>query len=546
MTGWALAALAVIPAIGLATDAGAQRAPQARSSATGDSMRTAAVTYISGQSVYVGAGRTDGVREGSTLEVLRGGALIATVRAAFLSSHSSSGEIVSSTAAPVVGDTVRYRPVLEEQSLADTNATVELQSRAPTLPRRMPIRGHVGLRLLSTSQPGAANGGAYTQPSADVHVEGTNLGPTSVGFVIDGRSRQTIGPSAAQASAFDQRTLVYEASVSATHQSSGARVSVGRQYSTALSSVSLFDGVTAEVNRPRWGIGLFGGMQPDVSTMNFSTDIRETGGYVQLHNVPESDLPWSITTGAVDSRDLGQLNREFGFVQASLNSRRVSLFASQEVDVNRGWKRAAGEPAVNPTSTFGMLSIRPVDELTFQAGIDNRRNVRLYRDYISPETEFDDAFRQGVWGGATVTLRQRIRIGGDARVSQGGPAGSASYYTGSFGIGPVSQLGIDARVRSTSFRTDRANGWLHAWSASVEPAGLVRLEINGGMRTESAAGFTSADSLSSAATLPNDRWIGGSVDLNLGRSWYALISATRDASGADLTNQFYVGLVLRF
>ena len=66
----------------------------------------------------------------------------------------------------------------------------------------------------------------------------------------------------------------------------GARLSVGRQYSAALSSVSLFDGVTAELNRSRWGLGPFGGLQPDASTMGYSSDIREAGAYVQLHNDP--------------------------------------------------------------------------------------------------------------------------------------------------------------------------------------------------------------------------------------------------------------------
>jgi hypothetical protein len=540
---WLIAALsgALVPG------AAAQRAPEPRSAATSDSLRTALVTYISGQSVYVGAGRADGVREGTAIEVRRAGTVIATIRAEYLSSHSSSGSIVSSTDAPAVGDTVRYRPTIDQRATPIADSTVTLQSRAPGPPWRQPVRGHVGVRYVSISQPGAAGGAALAQPSADVHVEGSNVGGTSLGFVIDGRSRRTIGASAMLVSPIDQRTLVYEASISATQQRSGARVSIGRQYSTALSSVSLFDGMTAEINQPRWGLGLFGGTQPDVSTMDFSTDIREAGGYVQIHNRPEADVPWSVTTGAVDSRDLGQLNREFGFAQLSLNASKVSLFATQEVDVNRGWKRTAGEPAVSPTSTFGLLSIRPTDELTIQAGVDNRRNVRLYRDYISPETEFDDAFRQGVWGGATLTLRQRVRIGGDVRVSRGGPAGAASYYTGSLGFGPLTRAGLDVRVRSTSFETDGASGWLHAWSASVDPAGAVRLEVDGGLRTQrAAAGFTSSDTTGAAARLPDARWIGGSIDVSLGRSWYALLSGTRDGSGVDVTNQLYAGLVFRF
>ena len=525
----------------------AQQAPAPRAAAPSDSTRMAVVTYISGQSVYVGAGRADGVREGMSLDVLRNKAVIATIRATFLSSHSSSGEIVASTSAPVVGDSVRYRPVLDQQTVAGGDSTQPVaESRSRTPSWRRPVRGHIGLRYLSISQPNVPNTTALTQPSADVHVEGTNVGGTSLGFVIDGRSRHTVGARDAQTSALDQRTLVYEASISATHQRSGARLSVGRQYSPALASVSLFDGVTAELNRPRWGLGLFGGMQPDVSTMAYSSAIRESGGYVQVHAAPEQTVPWSVTTGAVSSSDVGEINREFGFAQVSVNSRVVSFYATQEVDVNRGWKRAAGEPAVSPTSTFGFVSIRPNELLSIQGGFDNRRNVRLYRDYVSPETEFDDAFREGVWGGADLTIHQTIRIGGNARMSRGGATGSADYYTGSLGVGPLSRVGLEARARTTSFRTDRAAGWLHAWSAAVDPAGVVRLEINGGLRTQRAASPVSAGSPLPVSALPDVRWIGANVDVNLGRSWYALLSGTRDGSGADLTNQIYAGLVLRF
>ena len=46
--------------------------------------------------------------------------------------------------------------------------------------------------------------------------------------------------------------------------------------------------------------------------------------------------------------------------------------------------------------------------------------------------------------------------------------------------------------------------------------------------------------------LSQPRWIGASIDVGIGRSWYVLASATRDGSGDDLTNQLYWSLVFRF
>ena len=59
--------------------------------------RTAAVTYLAGTSVYVGAGRDAGVAEGTLLTVFRGAATIATLKVVFLSSRQASCEVVSAT-----------------------------------------------------------------------------------------------------------------------------------------------------------------------------------------------------------------------------------------------------------------------------------------------------------------------------------------------------------------------------------------------------------------------------------------------------------------
>ena len=526
------------------------RAQQAASRMPIDSTRKAVVTYISGQSIYLSAGRLDGVREGLLLEVFRGAGVVAYARATFLASHSSSAEVVPGTGVPVVGDSVRYVPAKDNAVVAAATESAPVRGRpaAPAAYWRRHIRGHVGLRYMTVSQPGLPDrAGWLQQPSGDVRIEGTSLAGGLLGFVIDSRSRGTIGSREMLASPLDKSTLIYQAALSVTHQQSGARLSIGRQYSPALGSIGLFDGATAELNRARWGAGLFNAMQPDVATMQLSSNIREAGGYVQVHSRPGGASPWSVTMGGIGSRDSGQLNRQFGFTQVTLSSRLLSLYATQEIDFNSGWKRTAGEPAVTPTSTFASVSVRPLEELSIQAGADNRRNVLLYRDYVNPVTAFDDAFRQGVWGGASYSLPRRLRAGLDARLSQGGAAGKAEQFTGSLGIGPVLAQRLDVRLRSTSYRTERTTGWMHAVTAGADPIDLLHVEVNSGVRTQrvrDAAGagtpFTTLNALSDGG------WFGASVDLNVGRSWYVLVSGTRDNVGLDPTNLLYCSLIFRF
>ncbi|MGZ3331419.1 MAG: hypothetical protein ACXU9O_10000 [Gemmatimonadaceae bacterium] len=546
MTRTVVAMLSAALAFTAMEAAGAQQVPVSAAPPAKDSTRMATVTYISGTSVYAGAGRLDGVREGMVLEVLRAGSVIARANVAFLASHSSSSEIVWSATPPAVGDSVRFHPAAAESvAIVTDSAPVRPASRAETAAWRRPIRGHVGVRYLSVSQPGSPGTASLGQPSADVRIEGTHLAGGAVGFMIDGRARTTVGPRDSTVNALDQHMQVYQASISLGQQGSGARISVGRQYSPALASAGLFDGVTAELNGARWGMGVFNATQPDVATMAFSSAIREAGGYVQAHSGPEG-TPWSLTAGGVASRDSGQLNRQFGFAQLTVSSRVMTLYAMQEVDFNSGWKRAAGEAAVTPTTTFASVSLRPVDALSFHAGVDNRRNVLLYRDYVNAVTAFDDAFREGVWGGANLLL-PAIRIGADARVSQGGPAGKADQVSGSLGIGPLLPKRIDLRLRSTRYRTERTTGWLHAWTAGADPFDVLHVELNGGVRTQrvadplvSATGFTPLNALSDGG------WLGASVDLSVGRSWYMLVSGTRDRVGLDRTQVVYCSVMLRF
>jgi hypothetical protein len=279
-------------------------------------------------------------------------------------------------------------------------ADAATRSTARTL-RDMGVRGRIGVRYLVVAESDSGSS-RFHQPAADIRIDGTRIGGSALGISVDARGRRTISsrPDSAR-SRTASRTYVYQMSLSAS-MPGGARVAVGRQFSEAFANVSLYDGVSAEVNRAHWGTGLFAGTQPAPSTMGYSTDVREYGTYVQAHDAGAGSGRWAFTLGAIGSYHAADPNREFAFGQLVMSSRHASLFATQEVDYNRGWKTAAGERAVQPTSTYLSAQLRPSESFTLYGGFDSRRNVRLWRDLANPETEFDDRFRQGVWGGLSV------------------------------------------------------------------------------------------------------------------------------------------------
>ena len=505
----------------------------------------AAVTYVTRQSAYVGAGARDGLWHGSRVVVLRNGAVIAELKVKFLSSHSAACDIVSSTVPVKVADSVRFSKMPPERV-----TVAKAQDAGPPPPsslRRMGINGRVGVSYqIVNGQAGAA--GKISQPALNLNLFGANVGGSPFSFAIDTRTRTTYSTTPDGITSTDQLTRVYQAALTWADARSGAHVTVGRQYASALSSVSLFDGATAEFMKQHWSFGAFGGTQPDALTMGYSGQIKEYGAYVQLHQSLVTPVSgpvgprWSITTGGIGSYDGGQLNREFMFLQGFYSDRRLTLFVTQEVDYNRGWKTAAGEPTIAPTSTFATAQVQLASFASLYAGFDNRRNARLYRDYVSPETTFDDAYREGMWSGLSITPVNFLRVGGDARLTSGGTSGTANAYTGWLAADRGLPMQGTIRLRATRYTSVTTDGWLYAGSLGFSPAWRLRFEFNGGLRQEVDP------RLDSAGTAPQTtvRWFGANADVGLSRSWYLLFSAMRTAGGIESNDQFYASLSYRF
>jgi hypothetical protein len=231
------------------------------------------------------------------------------------------------------------------------------------------------------------------------------------------------------------------------------------------------------------------------------------------------------------------VNREFLYLQGHYIGPRLSLYLAEEVDYNRGWKAEAGEDTVSPTSTFFSLNYRMGRVASLRAGYDNRRNVRLYRDRVTPETEFDDAYRQGVWAGTLFNLRDRVQLGLDARTNGGGEVGDADSYTLTVGLPRLlGRAGVG--TRTTRYASEIAEGWLQSLTVGVPAGSRVNLDLTVGVRDET--------NLANPALDDRIVWYGLDVDVGLGRRWYALLSLERSQGTIDEVDQAYLSLTYRF
>ena len=513
----------------------------------------ARVTYVSGTSVYIDAGQRNGLTEGATLDVSRNGSSVARLRVRFLSPGRSQCDVLTAVSALMVGDTVRYvRQTAAAPPARDTMPAV-MPTTAPRaeviVARSQALHGRVGLRYLGAWQRDSGSA-QLAQPASDIRIDGTLPGMPSVDVSIDARARQT-RTIAIDGVVLPSRTstLVYQ-SWMAWRAPAGTQLRLGRQYSSELSSVSLFDGALLAMDRTHFSVGAFGGTQPDVETMGYSTRVREYGVYAIARATPWTATSATVSAGAVSSYDAGQVDRDFAFAAASWSDGILSFNAMQELDYNRGWKRAVGEPTVTPTSTYASLRIRALDALAVYAGYDSRRSVRLYRNYVSPATAFDDTYRTGVWGGVFAEPTRRTSASVDFRHSKGGPSsstgsgtGSADIVTASASVRDLWYAALAARGRTSYYRSPAASGWLHAVTLSGNPVETVQLDIGGGLRRDVPAAGTASAAISDRLTV---RWVEVGLDFAVARSWYVQLTGSRERGGWEASDQLYWALSYRF
>ena len=504
---------------------------------TTDSTRLAwtTVTYLTGNSVYLDAGSKAGLAEGARVEVVRAGVVIAELTVAYISSNRSSCTIVRSTQTPAIGDSARFTatvPRAAPMGVAAAAPNVASTSRTRSVGH---LRGRIGTRYFQTRYMSDVNS-SVTQPALDARIDGQQLGGSPLGLTVDIRANRTRrATSSGEIQAGDTR--VYQAAVHLDGTMGPGRISLGRQFATALSPVGLFDGVAADYTWRHTGAGLFAGSQPDAATFGYSSEIREYGAWFRLHNAPGEPGVWSLTTGAIGSYARDAVNREFLYVQGLFVNRVFSLYASQEVDYNRGWKADAESTTTTPTATFATARVALGPALSVHAGYDNRRSVRLYRDFLSPELEFDDTFRQGMWAGTQLSLGHLL-AGFDARTSSGGTSGTSDSWTASAGLTRLTPIGAGVRFRATRYSGALLEGELRSASFEIQPGGRFRLDLNGGTRRD----VRPLDGVE-PTTL---RWLGADFDIGIGRSLYLTLSTYRERGPDGRMMQNFGSLSYRF
>jgi hypothetical protein len=395
------------------------------------------------------------------------------------------------------------------------------------------LRGRVGARYLAVIDRTSARQ-SFHQPALDLRLDGRNVGGGDLDLSVDVRTRQTYRISPDGEASNEGRSRVYRANAAWVPFDRRLSFTVGRQLSQEHPALGIFDGGSLVLRMSSWSVGVLSGSQPDESDFGYSDAIRDHGGFVQVRSAPGSGTSWSTTIGAIASYAGSEINREYLSLQSALGAGRLSAYVSQDVDWNRDWRLEAEGESVSLTNTYATARLRVAGQTSLNVGYDNRRNVRLYRDYVSPETEFDDAYRQGYWGGIDQRFARAYRVSARVKRSTGGTAGTADSWT----LGAAAQWRVALRARSTRYYNQLVRGWVHSGAASTQLGPSLRVEVGGGLRDETNA--------TPGVSGQYVRWYNSLVDYALGRSWYASASFERSMAGPDASDQIHSMINYRF
>jgi hypothetical protein len=239
----------------------------------------------------------------------------------------------------------------------------------------------------------------------------------------------------------------------------------------------------------------------------------------------------------VTSSQEGEVNRDFLFLGGSWQRPRLSLHLAQEVDIARGWRQGVLPGTLSLTSTFVSARFDVTPIVLARAGYDARRSVPLYRDRTTPETEFDDALREGGWLGASVRPRPELRLDADVRRRQGESTPTLTAWNAGVeylvrGRRPLRLRARAALADAEEVQTTLFSGGFE-WSATRD----VTFGAGGGVRT------TTDDRSDFREEAP---WWNLEADWTISRGWSAAGSYERENGDAGSIRLARLGGAYRF
>jgi hypothetical protein len=415
----------------------------------------AAITYISGSSAYIGAGKEQRLVVGDTVTFEKAGRAAGRGVVTAVSAHSSLVPFEGTGAIPAVGDSVTIRLWRMPEPLSpmrSVRAAVAEASGPPAISGRIAMQ-YFGMR--------SADGFSTSMPTVMANVTMPGLFGSGISFTLHGRvSREMADASQFTLSRSRTNVRIYDAAFRSENAGNGFGFGIGRVTPRYAAGLGPLDGVEAFYRSGRITAGILGGLQPDYVNSGIDTYRQKAAVFVNYGWATGATGGGDVTAAYGRMMYKGILDRDFGYLQSNIRlGSSVFFYQSTEIDITglNGTERTS-KPRL--TNTFINLSVMPVDWLTLDGGYDATRMVYyLESQQVRSDTIMDNTVRQGIRGGFQVRLPLRIQIGGRINVRpRVEDLRTSRTIIGSFRMGSILQSNASVGLTAASIKGTYADG----------------------------------------------------------------------------------------
>lgn len=416
----------------------------------------AAVTYISGASAYIGAGKEQRLAVGDTITFEKSGRPIGRGVVAAVSARSSMVPLEGGARAAAVGDSVSARLWRAPEPVATPGTKARGGSAAPLTPPV--ITGRIALQYFGMRQ---TEGMSTSMPMLMANLTMPALFGSRISFTLHGRmSRELADASQLNFSRSRTNVRIYDAAFRLEPAGNGAGFGIGRVTPRYAAGLGPLDGVEAFVRAGRFTTGILGGLQPDYTNSGIDTYRQKAALFVNYGWPSGQTGGGDVTLAYGRLMYKGKLDRDFMYLQSSMRlGSAFFLYQSTEIDIV-GLDGIARTSKPRLTNTFVNLSVSPVDWLTLDGGYDATRMVYYLESMnVRSDTIMDNTVRQGIRGGLMLRLPARIQLGGRINVRPRiADLRTSRTIIGTFRMGNILQSGASLGLMGATIKGTYADG----------------------------------------------------------------------------------------
>jgi len=514
---------------------------------------TTEVVYVTSEAVYVNAGSLVGIKKGDLGSIQRDGETISQIEVVFVAEKTSSCKLITPSGVVQIGDKVSL--IIEDihddssQNIFETDEQISSnpieiiksnQKEKDSLEKKSRLRGKIGLQYYYQDDLEARNYD-YSMPSLTGSIRVDNLLQTDFSMNVRFRARRYYRNYETSYTRSDWNNRIYEVSLSYHNALNPLSYSIGRVLSRQISGIGTLDGALLDYDiTPQLKSGIFAGGQPDLENTSPQFNETKAGVFLAFENEINKSIHSSATVALAGKYNSGDISKEFMYEQLNLNYKGIwGIYQSSEIGLNRGWRKEAEGNSLTLSNVLLNLRYTPTRKLMTYVSYDTRKLVRTWETKETPDSLFDDSYREGIRVGLSLRLPSKIYLSVRSGIrNSGSDNNSTNTYAFSVGKHDILETGIRAEIASNFYK--------NCFSKGYQPTFRVDKTLFGKYYTAVQIGQNNYELNSSNGEVITNNWLKLSMDSRLTKRIY--VSAYTEFYRGDSyeTNVFMIESGYRF